>query len=362
MKETAIEKKNAAAERIHARLVELFDTAGYSKRALEILDRPTPTADAIAATFPLSDPVLGIFEHMAASYRDKIGKLARWLVAHRSEFKKSAVEAFLEELRDRGYTDHSGKVRKYSAAGYNAYIFALKRLVSDILDRDTGIDEKGRAALALWLADLKPRKIDKSEKIVSADPEAGKVLSLDELRALVSGAGQKVSLWIEFLVSTGVRVSEMLEIELAQVRPVNSHYQIAITGKGDKERTLDPPRELIDRIRDHFHGSRWLFETSGGKMYRREYVYSEVRRAGVKLLGRPIHPHMMRHSYATRWLRLHPGEFVKLSHILGHSSVKVTLDTYTHETATVAEKNAIYDELRGLDPTADVIRRKKASK
>ena len=76
----------------------------------------------------------------------------------------------------------------------------------------------------------------------------------------------------------------MTGVRLEDLRVEDSFVAARIIGKGNKERVLKLPPELIDRCRETFAGSQWLLETAGGKPYRREYVSNQIKRAGERVL------------------------------------------------------------------------------
>jgi integrase/recombinase XerD len=112
-----------------------------------------------------------------------------------------------------------------------------------------------------------------------------------------------------------------------------------IIGKGNKERVLKLPAELVDRCRETFGGSQWLLETSGGRPYRREYVSNQIKRAGERVLGRHISAHTLRHSFASLKIA-RTGKIKAVSEYLGHSTTSITLDMYVHESLDMNDLSA----------------------
>lgn len=232
---------------------------------------------------------------------------------------------FIEHLKNDGY-EKDGKHYEYKANTINKYIqaarhriryaFAHSREYSDSLLNGLRLDE--------FLKSEKPVK-----KQSNAVPK-NKVLSWDEVTALIAATrGTKFGLMIEFLARAGVRVSELVGIKLANIKPNGNGFDyVRIIGKGSKERTLKIDRELIGRIRETFAGSTYLFEHDG-KPYNRISVTNRIKHVSLRYLGREISAHGLRHSFATEQLRR--GRDLKaVSEYLGHSSVATTADIYLH--------------------------------
>ena len=63
-----------------------------------------------------------------------------------------------------------------------------------------------------------------------------KILTKDEIYRLIDACPRRIGIIIEFLYSTGVRISEALNIQYADMEESSDHWNIRILGKGNKER------------------------------------------------------------------------------------------------------------------------------
>jgi integrase/recombinase XerC len=156
---------------------------------------------------------------------------------------------------------------------------------------------------------------------------------------------------LELLYGAGLRVGEVSSLD---VRDVDLHRgDVRVSGKGGKERVVPLPaaaREAIDRyltlrrspgllgrplftaMRPREDGPRRL-----GVRDIRRILRSRARRAGV---SDRVHPHRMRHSYATHLLDM-GADLREIQELLGHSSLSTT-EKYT---AVSAERLlAVYDQ------------------
>jgi len=161
----------------------------------------------------------------------------------------------------------------------------------------------------------------------------------------------------------GLRVSEVSNLRLQDVKLDNGAPRVLVNqGKGSKDRVVPLPGDVVDtlllwqgRRKEFAPRSQWLFCTiskgkgqgfgeqhslrPGGRVsesYWRDAVKRYARRAGIE---RRVHPHSLRHSFATEKLR-EGWDLESLRAILGHSSVATT-QIYLHcDEARLAELQA----------------------
>ncbi len=142
---------------------------------------------------------------------------------------------------------------------------------------------------------------------------------------------------VELLYATGLRVSELIKLELAHLN-LDVGFLHA-TGKRDKQRVVpigDKARELVNHyirsIRPVFVKKRLspaLFLTRLGRPFTRQGFWKILKaratRAGIT---KPVSPHMLRHSFATHLLD-HGADLRSVQMMLGHASIATT-QIYTH--------------------------------
>jgi len=190
--------------------------------------------------------------------------------------------------------------------------------------------------------------------------EAVALLQQTSLRA-PTGLRNRAGLML--MLRAGLRVSEVSNLRLQDVLLSNGSPRVLVhQGKGRKDRTVPLPSDVVDtllRWQDRRKGfarrSPWVFCTiTEGKgqgfgeqhdlrpgqrvseSYWRAAVKRYAKRAGIE---RRVHPHVLRHSFATEKLR-EGWDLESLRTILGHSSVAVT-QVYLHvDEARLAELQA----------------------
>ena len=218
----------------------------------------------------------------------------------------------------------------YSNSTIALYKAALKKYIKTHIK-----NLSQRAILDLAFNDI---KIPKSNKIIIES----KIINKDIVLNMMNHANIKDALIIEMLFISGLRVSEMTHIEIKNCNSINDgdikYISIKVIGKGNKERFINISVDLFYRIRNTFRGEIYLFETKNSIKYTRQYIHLIVRKAGRRILGtNQVHPHTLRHSFATHLLINEKQSIKAVSKYLGHSSTAITNDFYIHDSIAVAD-------------------------
>ncbi len=149
---------------------------------------------------------------------------------------------------------------------------------------------------------------------------------------------QRDTLVMELLYATGLRVSELVNIKVANIDQKNR--TIKVLGKGSKERIVifnNHTKEAMDiYLREGYktfnkEGSQYLILNKYGnklsERYVRNIVDKFVRKAGLNI---KIGPHALRHTFATDMLE-NGSDLMTVKELLGHESLNTT-SIYTHVT------------------------------
>jgi integrase len=157
-----------------------------------------------------------------------------------------------------------------------------------------------------------------------------KYLKRHEIEALLKNCTPRVGLLVQFLFYTGARISEATGLRLTDCIPSGALVALRIMGKGRKERILNIPAAFFAKLQAFYAGEVYLFETRNHRRWNNAAFYRELRRQAMKHLGRPVHPHMLRHSLCSYLLNVRNVSIAQVSKMLGHSSIKITCDLYHH--------------------------------
>ncbi len=153
-------------------------------------------------------------------------------------------------------------------------------------------------------------------------------IAVDEAMMLIrhlQEPGHEVGLaLILLLYGGGLRVSEACELKWRSLQPDQS--TIKVLGKGGKERLVALPSLCWRALANLPRTGDYVF---GEEALNPRKAYQMVRNAGARCgFVKPLHPHALRHSYATHLLT--SGADIRvLQELLGHSSLAAT-QKYTH--------------------------------
>jgi len=161
-------------------------------------------------------------------------------------------------------------------------------------------------------------------------------LSNTELRRLLRAARRhrRDFAMLEVLVGTGVRVSELLDLRVGDIAVNSRSGKLTVRyGKGGGYRevplTADVRKALLPYLEEDHHdplnsdAPLWL-GTRGGLRHRSSVtrmIDKYALRAGLEAAT----PHMLRHTFATRYLAANPDDLRGLARLLGHASLDTVM-------------------------------------
>jgi integrase/recombinase XerC len=133
---------------------------------------------------------------------------------------------------------------------------------------------------------------------------------------------------VELMYSSGLRVSETANINISDFEENKTFLRVL--GKGSKTRLVPMGRFAINAInnwlmeREKIHNNTdALFLNSKGTRLTVRSIQLRLKKMAVKQGLPPIHPHMLRHSFATHMLES-SGDLRTIQELLGHSSLSTT--------------------------------------
>lgn len=170
------------------------------------------------------------------------------------------------------------------------------------------------------------------------DKNLPEVLSVVEIKSLLAAPdpettlGERDRVMLEVLYGAGLRVSELVRLELQQVN-FNLGF-LTVIGKGDKERVVPLPLPVIRNIRTYIEKGRrkllkgksssFIFLNRSGNVLSREGFWKNIRRYAFKAgIKHEVYPHLLRHSFATHLLS--GGADLRIVQtLLGHADLATT--------------------------------------
>lgn len=159
---------------------------------------------------------------------------------------------------------------------------------------------------------------------------------------------------LELMYSSGLRVSELINLELSDI-DLNNNY-VRCFGKGSKERIVPIGEysskylsiyinEYRDSMKKGYYTEKIFLNNHGKEMTRQGFFKIIKKIAKDKDINKNITPHILRHSFATHLLN-NGADLRTIQEMLGHSSISTT-QIYTNVTNDILKEN--YDLYKRRD-------------
>lgn len=268
----------------------------------------------------------GLSANTVNSYKRDIEKYLTFLtekkITQLDEVSRFEILDFLQTLRQSGAADNSIIRMVSSLRKFHQY---LKR--ESIVSDDP-----------MQLIDT-PKKASTLPKAIS--PQA--VEQLLEAPDTTTPLGVRDRTILELMYATGLRISELVNLKLADMHLTMGFIQTM--GKGEKERII-PLGEIASQWLDHYldgarvylqdqsaETSEYVFLNSRGKGLSRQGVWKKVKQLALEAgIDQNVTPHTLRHSFATHLLE-NGADLRMVQELLGHADISTT-QIYTHITKT----------------------------
>jgi integrase/recombinase XerD len=276
-------------------------------------------ADEIRLFLDFARVEKGLAANSIAGYRRDLAEFSVFLRRHHKSFgdvRRDDVRAFLTELYRRGLAARS--VARHLVSLRNLFRFLVR-------DGHLASDPS---------AEVEAPHLDQSlPKYLSAE-EVDRLLEQPDVSTAI---GMRDKAMLELLYATGMRVSELIHVGVADFDM--SLGVVRCLGKGNKERLIPVGKSAVRSVEVYLREGRaalagkrnsaWLFLNRRGKALSRVGFWKILgaygRRAG---LATPITPHLVRHSFATHLLE-RGADLRSIQLMLGHSDISTT-QIYTH--------------------------------
>lgn len=282
--------------------------------------------------------------------------------------------SWVTETEDRiaGFLDYLRVEKGLSANTVEAYARDLGKFSRFLEKKGWGLEEAGPVGIREFLSWLSGQKLEsrtiarqivtlrhfyrylRRENFVESNPTENlespriwkilpKYLSQEEVETLLAQPpadtplGLRDRAMLELLYGTGLRVSELISLHVADVH-LDAGYVHAF-GKGNKQRIVPVGKLAIAAVEKYLAGVRgrllgsrasgYLFVSRRGGKLTRQAVWLLLSRYGrLAGLRKQVTPHLLRHSFATHLLA-RGADLRSLQMMLGHADISTT-QIYTH--------------------------------
>ncbi len=263
----------------------------------------------------------GLSRNTLESYRRDLSKFAAWLAQQRNASILDATDADIQ-----GFLAHLVTGEQAKATSTARAVSSLKRLFRYLVRQNRVSADPTQQIATPKL----PRSLPKS--LTEQDVEL--LLQAPDVQTPL---GLRDRTMLEVLYATGLRVSELVGLTVAQVSL--DMGVVRVMGKGSKERLVPLGEEALDWLRRYLAQGRpvllsgqlsdAMFVTQrGAGMTRQMFWYLIKKHAHQGGLHKPLSPHTLRHAFATHLLN-HGADLRVVQLLLGHADISTT-QIYTH--------------------------------
>jgi integrase/recombinase XerD len=264
----------------------------------------------------------GLTENTLSAYRNDLAGFSSWLSGHHNNLASVSttdVQRYLAHQFEQNYKGRSSA----------RLLSTLRRFYAWLL-RDRRIDRDPTRLL----------ESPKSERPLPVSLNEEQVVNLLNAPDTGNDIGYRDRAMLELLYATGLRVSELVNLQLSQVSIEPG--VLRIMGKGNKERLVPVGEVALDWLAAYMRHVRpsllqnkssatnAVFVTRRGKAMTRQAFWYMIKRNAVHAGIDPekLSPHTLRHAFATHLLN-HGADLRVVQMLLGHSDISTT-QIYTH--------------------------------
>lgn len=261
--------------------------------------------------------LLGYSQHTQIAYRRDLnefsGLLAAQDIGNWGDVDTQHVRALIAGLHRAGMSSPSLARKLSSLRVFYNFLIECRRV-----DSNPALEVR-----APKQARKLPKVLDVDQATRLLDVRPGSFLSTRDL-----------AMW-ELMYSSGLRVSELVQIKLEDLDLKTG--EVRVMGKGNKERVVPVGKVAIAAIQSWMklrqsvvnNDESSLFVSQKGRCLGTRNVQKRLRKWGLEQgIEVPIHPHMLRHSFASHLLES-SGDLRAVQELLGHSNISTT-QIYTH--------------------------------
>ena len=263
----------------------------------------------------------GLSENTLMAYRRDLQMTAQWL-EKRSQGQMALLQAdndalieFMAQRKNAGVSDKSSARWLSTLRGFYRYMIFNQRLVDDPTQK-LEHPKLGRSLPS----SLSPAQVE----ALLAAPDVTNALGLRDRTML------------EVLYASGLRITELVTLELANVN--QRQGVVRVIGKGNKERLVPTGENALDWLSRYLRDARLsllpaggsvLFPSRLGRVMTRQTFWHAIKKYALQAgIQKNISPHTLRHAFATHLVD-NGADLRAVQMMLGHSDLSTT-QIYTH--------------------------------
>ncbi len=290
----------------------------------------------------------GITSNTITAYKKDLNLFTNWCLINQIsliEAKKKDINIYIHFLKEQNLNSSSINRKLSVIKSFYDYLYQINFI--NFNELKTIVTQKLEKNLPKLLSEKEILYlIDKSRELYVKNP----IKNISYLRTQVI---------LEILYSTGLRISELLNIKINQV--ANIKDKLYINGKGNKQRLVIFNKNALDllkkwisiMIKNNKNKNSYLFENIHNiKVISRQQIYKDLKKLALKTNTdlEKLSPHSIRHSFASHMLN-RGADLRSIQKLLGHSDISTT------EIYTQVRQNRLKGLVNNIHPLSNILKR-----
>ena len=290
----------------------------------------------------------GITSNTITAYKKDLNLFTNWCLNNQIsliEVQKKNINLYIHFLKEQNLNSSSINRKLSVIKSFYDYLYQINLI--NFNELKTIVTQKLEKNLPKLLSEKEIlHLIDKSKEMYVENPSK----NISYLR---------IQVILEILYSTGLRISELLNIKINQV--ANIKDKLYINGKGNKQRLVIFNKNALDllknwisiMIKNNKNKNSYLFENIHNiKVISRQQIYKDLKKLALKTNTdvEKLSPHSIRHSFASHMLN-RGADLRSIQKLLGHSDISTT------EIYTQVRQNRLKGLVKNIHPLSNILKR-----
>ena len=290
----------------------------------------------------------GITSNTITAYKKDLNLFTNWCLNNQIsliEVQKKDINLYIHFLKEQNLNSSSINRKLSVIKSFYDYLYQINLI--NFNELKTIVTQKLEKNLPKLLSEKEIlHLIDKSKEMYVENPTK----NISYLR---------IQVILEILYSTGLRISELLNIKINQV--ANIKDKLYINGKGNKQRLVIFNKNALDllknwisiMIKNNKNKNSYLFENIHNiKVISRQQIYKDLKKLALKTNTdvEKLSPHAIRHSFASHMLN-RGADLRSIQKLLGHSDISTT------EIYTQVRQNRLKGLVNNIHPLSNILKR-----
>ena len=290
----------------------------------------------------------GVTSNTIIAYKKDLNLFTSWCLNNKINF----IEV---KKKDINFYIHFLKEKNLNSSSVNRKLSVIKSFY-DYLNQIGLVNSNELKIIGTQKVQKNLPKLLSEKEILHLIDKSGKIYIENPIKNIMYLRTQVI---LEILYSTGLRISELLNIKINQV--ANIKDKLYINGKGNKQRLVIFNQNALDllknwiaiMIKNNKNKNSYLFENiNNTNVISRQQIYKDLKKLALKTNTEleKLSPHSVRHSFASHMLN-RGADLRSIQKLLGHSDISTT------EIYTQVRQNRLKGLINNIHPLNDILKR-----